>query len=111
MSMFFTSGGQTIGASAAASVLPMNIQGGFPLGLTSLISLQSKELYVESSPAPQFASINSSVLGFIPNLLLSFSVTLDKSLKLYEPQILGLKNVNTVNCAFSSQSCGEGLMK
>ena len=89
----------------------MNIQGGFPLGLTSLISLQSKELYVESSPAPQFASINSLVLGSIPNLPLSFSVTLDKSLKLYEPQILDLKNVNTVNCAFSSQSCGEGLMK
>ena len=41
---FFTSGGQTIGASASASVLPMNIQGWFPLGLTGLISLQSKGL-------------------------------------------------------------------
>ena len=38
----FTSGGQSIGASASASVLPMNIQNWFPLGLTSLISLQSK---------------------------------------------------------------------
>jgi len=36
--------GQNIGASASASVLPMNIQGWFPLGLTSLISLQSKGL-------------------------------------------------------------------
>ena len=40
MSQLFTSGGQSIGASA--SVLLMNIQGWFPLGLTGLISLQSK---------------------------------------------------------------------
>ena len=44
MSQFFASGGQSIGASASASVLPMNIQSWFPLGLTGLISLQSKEL-------------------------------------------------------------------
>ena len=42
MSPLFASGGQSIGASA--SVLPMNIQGWFPLGLTGLISLQSKGL-------------------------------------------------------------------
>ena len=41
-SWLFTSGGQSIGASASAAVLPMNIQGWFPLGLTSLISLQTK---------------------------------------------------------------------
>ena len=41
---FFTSGGQSIGASALASVLPTNSQGWFPLGLTGLISLQSKGL-------------------------------------------------------------------
>ena len=41
---FFASGGQNIGASASASVLPMNIQDWFPLGLTGLISLQSKGL-------------------------------------------------------------------
>ena len=40
----FTSGGQRIGASASASVLPMNIQGWFPLGLTDLIPLLSKGL-------------------------------------------------------------------
>ena len=39
----FTSGGQIVGASASASVLPMTIQGWFPLRLTGLISLQSKE--------------------------------------------------------------------
>ena len=42
MSYLFTSGGQSIGTSA--SVLPVNIQGLFPLGLTGLISLQSKGL-------------------------------------------------------------------
>ena len=44
MSQFFTSGGQSIRVSASASVLPMNIQGWFPLGLTGLISLLSKGL-------------------------------------------------------------------
>ena len=42
MSQLFASGGQNIGVSASASVLPMNIQGWFPLGLTGCISLQSK---------------------------------------------------------------------
>ena len=44
MSQFFTSGGQSIGVSASASVLPMNIQDWFPLGWTGWISLQSKGL-------------------------------------------------------------------
>ena len=44
MSQFFPSGGQSIGASASASVLPMNIHDWFPLGLTGWISLQSKGL-------------------------------------------------------------------
>ena len=39
MSQLFSWGGQSIGASASISVLPMNIQGWFPLGLTGLISL------------------------------------------------------------------------
>ena len=39
----FTSGGQSIGISASTSVLPMNIQGWFPFGLTDLISLLSKK--------------------------------------------------------------------
>ena len=41
---FFASDGQNIGASASASLLPMNIQHLFPLGLTGLISLQSRGL-------------------------------------------------------------------
>ena len=44
MSQFFTSDGQSIGVSALASVLPMNIQHWFPLGWTGWISLQSKGL-------------------------------------------------------------------
>ena len=44
MSQYFASGGQSIGVSASASDLPMNVQDWVPLGLTSLISLQSKGL-------------------------------------------------------------------
>ena len=49
MSQFFTSGGQSIGVSASASVLPTNIQDWFPLGWTGWISLQSKGLSRVSS--------------------------------------------------------------
>ena len=44
MSWLFASGGHSIGASASATAHPMNIQGWFPLGMTGLISLQSKGL-------------------------------------------------------------------
>ena len=44
MSQHFASGGQSIAASASASVISINIQGWFLLGLTGLISLLSKEL-------------------------------------------------------------------
>ena len=44
VSQFFISSGQGTRASASASVLPVNIQGGFPLGLTGLISLLPKRL-------------------------------------------------------------------
>ena len=49
MSQFFTSGGQSIGVSASASVLPMNIQDWFPLGWTGWISLHSKGLSQSNS--------------------------------------------------------------
>ena len=62
MSQFFASGGQSIGVSASASVLLINIQDWFPLGWTGWISLLSNKL--ESSPTPQFKSINSSALSF-----------------------------------------------
>ena len=58
----FASGGQRIGASASASFLPTNIQDWFPLGLTGLISLQSKGLS-RVFPTPQFKGINSLALS------------------------------------------------
>ena len=60
----FASGGQSIGASASASVLPMNIQDWFPLGLTDLISLQSKGLSRVFSNTT-VKSINSSALNLL----------------------------------------------
>ena len=54
----FASGGQSIGVSASTSVLPLNIQGWFPLGLTDLISLLSKEL----SKAFSSTNLKASVL-------------------------------------------------
>ena len=56
-SQLFTSGGQSTGASASASALSVNTQGWFPLGLTSLISLQSKGLssiFSSTIPKHQF---------------------------------------------------------
>ena len=64
MSGLFTSRGQSIGTSTSASVLPMNILSWFPLGLTTLISLQYKGIS-KSSSVPQFESINSLVLSLL----------------------------------------------
>ena len=61
---FFASGGQSIGVSASVSLLPMNIQRWFPLGLTGLISCSPRDSQ-ESSQAPQFKSINSLALSFL----------------------------------------------
>ena len=66
----FTSGGQSIGASASASVLPVNIQGWFLLGLTGLIFLLSKGLSRVFS-APQFKDISSLVLSLLYSLTLT----------------------------------------
>ena len=71
MSQFFASGGPSIGASA--SVLPMNIQDWFPLGLTGLISLQSKGL----SNLLQHRSLKASVLpAFSFLIIMHLDVTL-----------------------------------
>jgi len=69
MSQLFASDGQSIGASA--SVLPMNSHGWFPLGQAGLISLLSKGLSKESSPA-QFKSISSSVFSLLYGTTLTF---------------------------------------
>ena len=65
MSQIFASGGQSIGASASASVLPMNTQSWFPLGLIGFISLISKGTLKSFSPAPQLESIIYLVLSLL----------------------------------------------
>ena len=61
MSQLFTLGGQSIGVSTSASVLPVNIQDWSPFGWTCWISLQSKGLSRVISKT-QFKSISSSAL-------------------------------------------------
>ena len=68
MSQLFTSGGQIIAASTSASVLPVNIQGWFPLGLTGLISLLSKGLL---KSLLQHHSLKPSVLQHSAFLMVS----------------------------------------
>ena len=65
MSQLLASGGQSIGVSASASVLPMNIQGWFPLGWTGWISLQSKGLSGVFSSTTQI-SLNYSCIPSLP---------------------------------------------
>ena len=61
MSQLFISHGQSTGASASASVLPMSIQGWFPLGLTGLISLHFNRSRVFSSTFPKTPILRHSV--------------------------------------------------
>ena len=63
MSQFFASGGQSIGVSAVTSVLSMNTQDQSPC---------SPRVSQESSPTPQFKSINSSTLSFLYSPTVTF---------------------------------------
>ena len=62
VSQFFASSSQSIGVSASASVLPINIQDWFPLGWTGWISCCPRDSQ-KSSPTPQFKGINSLTLN------------------------------------------------
>ena len=64
LSWLFTSGGKNTGASASESVLPVSIQGWFPLGLTGSISCCPRDSR-GSSIAPQFKSINSFAFSLL----------------------------------------------
>ena len=64
MNQFFPSGGRSIGVSASASVFPMNVQDLLPLGWTAGSPCSPRDSQ-ESSPTPQFKSINSSELSFL----------------------------------------------
>ena len=70
MSQLFTSGGQSIRVSASASVLPKNIQDWFPLGLTGLISLQSKELsrVFSNTTVQKHQFLGDTVLIYFPRV-------------------------------------------
>ena len=70
VSQFFASGGQSIGVSASASVLPMNIQDWFPLGWTGWISLQSKGL---SRVFSNFTAQKHQFLGVQPFFMFQLS--------------------------------------
>ena len=74
MSLFFASGGQSIGSLASASVLPVNIQDRFPLGWSGG-SPHSPRDSQESSPTTHFKSINSSVLRFLYSPTLTYMTT------------------------------------
>ena len=64
VSQFFISGGQSIGASASASVLPMNVQDWFPLDWLVWSPCSPRD-FQESSSTPQFKGLNSLVLSFL----------------------------------------------
>ena len=63
MNWLFASGGQNIGASASASVLPMNIQGWFPLGLTGLISFMERKALKSTQMVRSILSLGSKRSG------------------------------------------------
>ena len=72
VSWLLASGGQSTGASASAPVLPMNIQGWFPFGVTGLISLQPKRLWrIESFTLQIFVS---KVMFLLFNMLSRFVI-------------------------------------
>ena len=71
MSQLFISDGQSIGVLVSTSVLPMNIQDWFPLGLTGWI-LHPRDSQ-ESPPTSQFKSISSSALSFLYSPILPYS--------------------------------------
>ena len=89
MTQLFVSGGQSIEAST--SVLPMNIQGGFPLGLTILISLQAKALSrVFSSTTNQKYQFFSSQSFYGPTLTSVHDKTIDVTIWTFVSKAMSL---------------------
>ena len=81
MSQLFASGGQSIGVSASTSVPPMNTQDWAPLGWTGWSPCSPRDTR-ESSPAPQFKSINSSALSLFYGPTLTSIMTTGKTIAL-----------------------------
>ena len=88
-SQLFTSGGQSIGVSASTSVLPMNTQDWSPLGWT-VGSPSCPRDSQESSPTPQFKSINSSVLSFIYGPYLTTGKTIAVTRQTFVGKVMSL---------------------
>ena len=89
VNQFFVSGGQSIGASASASVLPVNIQDCFPLGLSGLISLQSKGLLrVFSNMTIQKHQFFSAQLSLRDSWVFSSTITWTNEISLGKPSKL-----------------------
>ena len=93
MSQLFTSGAQSFGVSASASVLPMITQDWSHLGWTGWISLQPKGLS-RASPTPQFKSINSSALSLVIDQLSHPYMTTGKTIALTRRTFSVLWNIN-----------------
>ena len=103
MSWIFASGAQSIGASASASVLPMNIQGWCP-DLLFLISLLTRDSQ-ESSLTPQFKSINSMVLSLLYGSTLTSVIALNSILDTFQPE--GAHLLESYLFAFSCHPWGK----
>ena len=81
MSWLFASSGRSTGSSISSSILPMNIQGWFSLGLTGLSPCWPRDSQ-ESSPAPYFKSVNSLALSFPYGPILISQMTTGKTIAL-----------------------------
>ena len=89
VNQFFVSGGQSIGASASASVLPVNIQDCFPLGLSGLISLQARGLVrVFSNTRIQKHQFFSDQLSLRDSWVFSSTITWTNEISLGKPSKL-----------------------
>ena len=90
ISQLFTSGGQSIGVSASASVLPMNVQDWFPLGWTGWIFLQSKRLQrVFSNPIVQKHQFFGTQLSLWSNPHIHTYMTIWKTIALTRRTFVG----------------------
>ena len=88
-SRLFASGGQSSGASASALVLPVNIQGGFPLGLTGFY-LFAVLGTLKSSTVPQFASINSCTFSQLSHLHMTVRRTISFTVLTFVGKVISL---------------------
>ena len=89
MNQLFVSSGQSIGASALASVLPKNIQDWFLLGLTVWSPCSPRDSQ-KSSPRPQFKSINSSVLSLLYGPYMTTGKTLALPIQTFVGKVMSL---------------------